>query len=334
MRKAQHIASLLRQPVPSWVIAPFARHKTLTMISAPQSSGKSALLMHLGLMASGGAAFLDYPPPSTARKVLFIGLDAPSYDYAAIARKLLTSLKVQPHDLDFWFTSSPIDILSPSFASLIEEVTTQEFVPSDEGGDVEHWLPELVIIDAFRCIHKADENDSRDMSKVMSALRLLSEAGPAIIFAHHETKGGDSAGTARGSTVIPASVDMHLALRSRKHQGGLKIKGQWRKGRGSELAEDFECSLEWDEESMRIKGNEEEIEKRRLKAEKQAELKELNKQQREALTVRRLDSLSSKKPYSWADLLKLLKVNTKELKALQAEGKITQTEGGWKVNGS
>lgn len=329
MRKSHHIASLLRQPVPSWVIAPFARHKTLTMISAPQSSGKSALLMHLGLMASGGAAFLDYPKPAMPRKVLFIGLDAPSYDYAAIARKLLTSLN--PYDLDFWFTSDPVDILSPSFISLIEEVTTEEFVPSDEGGDVEHWLPELVIIDAFRCIHKADENDSREMSKVMAALRLLSEAGPAIIFAHHETKGGDSAGTARGSTVIPASVDMHLALRSRKHQGGLLIKGQWRKGRGSELAEDFECSLVWDEESMEIKGDEEEIEKRKLRAEVKEKEKVRHAEERIAVTARLLKGFNPSHFYSWAELLKLLKVNAEELKALQAEGKITQTEGGWKV---
>ena len=318
MSKAHHIASLLRQPVPSWVIAPFARHHTLTMISAPQSSGKSALLMHLGLMASGGQAFLDYPKPALARKVLFIGLDAPSYDYAAIARKLLTSLN--PYDLDLWFTSDPVDILSPSFISLIEEVTAKEFVPSDEGGDVEVYLPELVIIDAFRCIHKSDENDSRDMSKVMSALRTLAEAGPAIIFAHHETKGGDSAGTARGSTVIPASVDMHLALRSRKFEGGLNIKGLWRKGRGSELAEDFQCSLMWDEESMTIKGNEEEIKARREKAEKRA-----------ATTARLLKRLSKRDAFTWAELLKLLKVSPKELKALQAEGKITQTEGGWKV---
>jgi len=320
MRKSQHISSLLSMPVPSWVIAPFARHKTLTMISAPQSSGKSALLSYIGLMASGGAAFLDFPPPAMARKVLFIGLDAPSYDYAAIARKLLAPL--EPYclaDFDFWVSSEPIDILSPAFIDLISEVTEEIVTPSDEGVDIDHWLPELVIIDAFISIHSMDENSSKEMKPVMAALRALAEAGPAVVFAHHETKGGDSAGTARGSTVIPASVDMHLALRSRKFEGGLNIKGKWKKGRGSELAEDFQCTLTWDEESMRIIGDEEEI---RLRA---ARVKE-----REKRILRALKALDPKTTYLWADLLKLIKISPRELKAYVERGQFTKVEGGWR----
>lgn len=73
-------------------------------------------------------------------------------------------------------------------------------------------LPEgaLIVFDTFRSAHTGDENDSRNISGVLTVLKLLREKGYTILLLHHTAKGNDS--RYKGSTAILDLADHELNL--------------------------------------------------------------------------------------------------------------------------
>lgn len=73
-------------------------------------------------------------------------------------------------------------------------------------------LPEgsLIVFDTFRSAHTGDENDSKNISGVLTVLKLLREKGYTILLLHHTAKGNDS--RYKGSTAILDLADHELNL--------------------------------------------------------------------------------------------------------------------------
>lgn len=73
-------------------------------------------------------------------------------------------------------------------------------------------LPEgsLIIFDTFRSAHTGDENESKNISKVLTFLKLLREKGYSILLLHHTAKGNDT--RYKGSTAILDLADHELNL--------------------------------------------------------------------------------------------------------------------------
>lgn len=79
--------------------------------------------------------------------------------------------------------------------------------------------PAAIVLDPLRDLHRADENDSTAMSRVMHALRALrSVLGCAVVFVHHAAKASESSKARRpgqrmrGSSVVHGAVDGGLYL--------------------------------------------------------------------------------------------------------------------------
>jgi len=82
---------------------------------------------------------------------------------------------------------------------------------------IQEVSPVLVIIDSLRRVHEQSEIDARSMSLVMKRLRAITNLGTTALVLHHHTKGqGDLTVRLRGSSDIPAGVDIEYALMPQK----------------------------------------------------------------------------------------------------------------------
>jgi hypothetical protein len=187
--------------------------RSLIMVSAEPFTGKTMLTLAMSLCLDSGLPLLGAFEPYEKRRFLYIGQDAPTWDYAEQTRKLLRGLDLSPDQVDLLDTEAMfnegVDILDREFISFIHA-----------------WHNEMgldgIIFDTLASIHSADENSSREMGVVMTALkRLRDRLGLTIVFTHHDAKpSGDSERSAiyrpRGSSVIAGSVDAHISLRTTK----------------------------------------------------------------------------------------------------------------------
>jgi len=73
----------------------------------------------------------------------------------------------------------------------------------------------MVVIDTLSAFWPLeDENDAAAMGAALAPLRLVTDAGAALLMVHHPRKGDGTQGTAsRGSGALPGFVDMILELR-------------------------------------------------------------------------------------------------------------------------
>jgi RecA-family ATPase len=73
----------------------------------------------------------------------------------------------------------------------------------------------LVVFDTFASLNPvADENDAAAMNGVLAPLQKVTNAGAAVFLVHHSRKGdGAEAQASRGSSALPASVDIIRELR-------------------------------------------------------------------------------------------------------------------------
>jgi Holliday junction resolvasome RuvABC ATP-dependent DNA helicase subunit/archaellum biogenesis ATPase FlaH len=90
---------------------------------------------------------------------------------------------------------------------------------------IREFNPVLLVIDSLSKIHKGSEASQQKIGIVMEKLRELVNAGEkqgmAVLVIHHHSK----AGSIRGSTVIPADVDIEYSLK-RDEKGYLILKSE------------------------------------------------------------------------------------------------------------
>src|SRR5713101_7207584 len=79
-----------RSQFPEFLVHSLTPECSLTMLAAEPGAGKSIFAAALGLAVAQGQPFLDLRTKKGG--VLFIGEDAPAWDYGSILRKLLNSV--------------------------------------------------------------------------------------------------------------------------------------------------------------------------------------------------------------------------------------------------
>jgi hypothetical protein len=157
---------------------------------------------------------------------LFIGQDAPTWDYAGQALKLARGYGIKPDDLkhyevDFILNEGVIITDKPFLEWLSQWHEATKF--------------EVLMLDTLLDVHTAEENSNSQMRLVMKLLKNIRDTfGTAIIFSHHTSKPsiGDTRSAnymSRGATVIPGSSDFHFQLRAGKDH----VDMLWPKGRGA-----------------------------------------------------------------------------------------------------
>lgn len=79
--------------------------------------------------------------------------------------------------------------------------------------------PVLVVIDSLIRVHSHDEDISIEMAQVIRNLRKIANMGITILILHHHNKGQGSLETRlRGTSELPAGVDLELSLVEKKGQ--------------------------------------------------------------------------------------------------------------------
>lgn len=212
----------IRKPSP--LFHDFLLQRSLIMVGGEPYTGKTMLTLALALALDANKPLLGFEPQERQR-VLYIGQDAPTWDYAEQTRKLLRG-----YDLD----AKAIDALDAD-ACFNEGYNLLDVEFMDFLRD---WHKEVgcdvVVFDTLAALHSADENSNRDMNVVMNRLKYIRDFfGVTVIFTHHESKPNENARSAvykaRGASVISGSVDIYLSLQPASDG---KVRLTMPKGRG------------------------------------------------------------------------------------------------------
>lgn len=245
-----------RVSAPPFLFVPLLRSRTLTMISAEPFTGKTLFMLAMLLSLDTLHPLLGYPPASGHRS-LFIGQDAPTWDYHGQFLKLFYGLSL-PLELEKSTVLPSLFLLNRGF-SLLDTSFTDMLSQA-----VSLYGISVLFLDTLLEFHNLDENSNRDMKHVMGALKHARDRfGLTIFFSHHTSKlstysssafGPRAQGpanplpgnalpisrnaAARGASVIGGSVDAHLALRAlgTDPSGSPLVELSFPKGRGLDNA--------------------------------------------------------------------------------------------------
>jgi len=206
------------------------------MISAEPFTGKSLLAISMLLSVDTSRPLFGKFSTSSSHRCLFLGQDAPTWDYHGLFLKLFYGLGL---------TAQEEDSLSlPSLLMLNKghSITDPDFVPFISSCISLYGIT-VLFLDTLLEFHPFDENSNREMKYVMQTLKKLRDSfGLTIIFTHHISKLGGSASPtvsmnyrARGASVISGSIDQHIFLGLKKDSPDPLIALSFAKGRGLSL---------------------------------------------------------------------------------------------------
>jgi len=188
------------RPKLNWLIDQQLPHPGTLLLQGPPKSGKSFLAFDLVRCIAQGKPFLGWK--TCKSKALYLQFDTSEL----VWRQRLERMKSSGIDLSGdIFTVHPEDMLMPFNLLNIQH---------------QDWLtriirtadPEVTVLDVFREIHNADENDSTQMKIVGDIITTLFK-DRSLVIVHHSKKiseeviDPDPTQVARGSSYLTGKVD-------------------------------------------------------------------------------------------------------------------------------
>ena len=183
---------------------------TVGALTTPGGSGKSALALQVCAEVAGGAPLLGVEKTG---KAVYIALEDPTIGIhhrfktvCSIADEVQRqNLKDSERFAIYPWSSLSVDIMSDFWFNKIKEIA--------KGA-------RLVVIDTLRKLHRANENDSGEMSEVVDRLlKIATETGSAVLYLHHTSKGASlndglaEQQSSRGSSVLVDNIRWQSFLR-------------------------------------------------------------------------------------------------------------------------
>ncbi len=201
--------------IPRDFVLPGLPSGKLAILSAPGGTGKSFLLLELGLAVASGEPVILGIVPDAAGPTRYISFEEDETDIHNRLVALFQTFSISP----------PVETFFPS-------AMEGENLPLIKGGEknVEaiKYLENvcegmrLVILDPLSRLHESDENSNSEMKRVMQVLiSIARKTRCAIIVAHHTSKSavlngqGDLQQSARGASCLVDDPRLVLTL-SRK----------------------------------------------------------------------------------------------------------------------
>lgn len=213
---------------------------SFTMIVGSWGSGKTAVLMSLGIAVS-----LERPLAGlfSARraKVLFCGFETSPYQYRKQFNRLLRGCDLSAAGVDFMLARG---------ADLASGVQWDRFEKRIKEGDYE-----LILLDGLKALSSAEENDNTQMDLMMGRLLSLTDDGKTVVFTHHTHKPSPlveaSKHDARGASAISARCDAQWGITYIESTGAMALRCQ--KSRGEvEVGTQHDLSMTHDTYSIRL----------------------------------------------------------------------------------
>ena len=188
-------------PQPNWRIRNVLPESGIGVLYGPPACGKSFLSLHmLGHVAAGTDWFGNRV---TSCPVVYVALEGQSgIRQRSIAyRKIFSGLFNEVHER-MRYVISRLDILEPA--------DRRDFCASLQAAGFKDGI---VCVDTLnRAAPGADENDSREMGRIISALQDLQRCLGGLIMAVHHS-GKDSAKGMRGHSSLLAAVDVAIEVK-------------------------------------------------------------------------------------------------------------------------
>jgi len=197
---------------PPWLFEDFLLSNSLTLVSGEPFAGKTMLLAAMLLSLDSGEPLAGEFIPQPGRRALFIGQDAPTWDYMGQIQKLGSGLKTS-HNSKI-ILNNGFNILEPRFLKMVEEA-------------VDFFNINVLMLDTLLELHGMDENSNTEMRRVMGLLKYLRDKHYlSILVTTHTAKDKDKSANyrARGASVIAGSVDQHLIISPHNNGEGFRFK--------------------------------------------------------------------------------------------------------------
>ena len=195
-----------REPAAIDFILPGMIHGTVGALISPGGHGKSFLAMQLAIQIASGADVLGWKQILKTGKVAYLAGEDPD-----------VALHDRLHNLGKYLTLCEREEVIENLS--VHPLVGDPNLPDLLAPPLEHRLfdvaqgKRLVIIDTLRRFHSGNENDSGEMSKVITALERIARAsGASMLFLHHSSKSAAMGGTvdeqqsSRGSSVLVDNV--------------------------------------------------------------------------------------------------------------------------------
>ena len=199
---------------PPWLFEDFLLSHSITLVSGEPFAGKTMLLSAMMLSLDSGEPLFGSFQPAPHQSVLFIGQDAPTWDYITQMQKLIRGHGASKTTGSRYLLNQGIDINDPASLSIVEEA-------------IDYFDINVLMFDTLLEIHNLDENSNTEMKRIMGILKYLRDKHHLSIFATTHTakdfEGKSANYRARGASVIAGSVDQHILIRP--HYGENKAKG-------------------------------------------------------------------------------------------------------------
>ncbi|MCW3101552.1 MAG: DnaB domain protein helicase domain protein, partial [Chthonomonadaceae bacterium] len=183
------LEDVLALPDPQWLVDRFLPEGTTALIGLP-NCGKSFVALHLAFCVASGHSWQGRQVKKG--KVLYIAAEG-----ASGLKKRLLALAAAHEDIwpadSLRFKTSAIELLSsPQVEQLVQLLDAEQHA--------------LVVVDTLsQSMPGANENDAKDMSRVVSALDKLKAVGSNVLVIHHTTK--DDSKHLRGSSALEAGLE-------------------------------------------------------------------------------------------------------------------------------
>lgn len=195
---------------PPFLFNGLMRHNTITLIAADPFTGKTMLMLDMLLCLDTHRPLLGIYEPTRQARSLFVGQDAPTWDYVEQLRKLIRGHGIKRDECSLLSSdivpNEGIRVTDPVFMHWIREWK-------------EKTNFEVLFLDTMIDVHGGNERNEREMADLFRILkRIREELGVAIIMSHHKKKPsadtmfGGAAHQTRGSSAIPGAVDFHFQL--------------------------------------------------------------------------------------------------------------------------
>ncbi len=196
-------------PDPQWVVQDLFASRTVNMISALSSSGKTWMSLAVALSVAQGIPLFGHFE-TTKQGVLIVNEEDSE-------RQLQGNIKELTKEKD-------INIYLHINHEIKFEEHTEQIIQ-----EMENKKLSFVIFDSLTRLHNREEKDSKEMNKVYDYLKRFIQRGFTVLLIHHNRKPDRYAGKikdrfslaneVRGSTVIYNSIDSCIHLEPKEEEG-------------------------------------------------------------------------------------------------------------------
>ena len=189
---------------PDWLIEGVVERQSLVSVFGAPKSGKSFVAIDLAASVSSGINFFDFPVKQKSSVLYVAGEGVRGIRKRCAVLNKTKSLAEAP----FFITDRTLRINDDNdYKELLLEI---ELIVNNHGN------LGLLVLDTFQRVFTGNENSSEDVGAFIAKLdKIIADYECCIMIVHHTGHGNSD--RARGSSVIPASLDSEFKVEKDKN---------------------------------------------------------------------------------------------------------------------